>query len=844
MQQHNGGAIPVGKRPAGKKVPGLMTSFNSTLDRAAASRIQSTVPNAQPQSQAPSRAPSTRTESKLERRPSKMSLFNLFSKPKVERARGYHEGGLSSIPEPQPQPSPVSVAPPRSIPTAQSTPVVALAKPQQRVVDSALSKMRTTKGSISRRPKPVPHWEPPPLFQAYPQAIKYATLQAPTSSVEDIAKASEHKRQTSVLQEGFGDGGLTSSSSIYQQGSSSGSVSIMTEAEGSSPEVTTKIYVLVTSGFLLQYAGTGPSERLPEKVLQLGPDSAAFASDMIPGKYWVLQICQATNEDGSMQTAGTSKTLFSKFGLQSAASKRAAFSFLLVLDSADEMSSWLHTVRKEIDTLAGRTTRLDEYGRPKAAATTTRKVEPPSHRYQLQRDPSRFDSERSPLSSPIDSPTTGEPGWERQPRLYPTRSDAGSTTSSRRLSVRQSTEAASIATTAVSNDQAQLNQLRESSRLSIVSRNSEKTVATSRGSSPGPPSPSLPEAYSNMRSFNVNPSTSSSDRRRSVQALPTTNEDHTLPAERRPQRLQRHSTYGAAGQPYYGEPVLPSSTAHVNRILYSPVVPPSRSSPVKRASPYRSSSVPAPTMALPNVPSTAAQLSQPPVPIPPKSEARLSESPTSIQPAIGGPLEGTSDRSNAAATAVSAEYAGPIGAPLRSQTELAPRPISTISSLPNELRLKPSTPPTQAPPPLPSKSPRRLSASRTPNEVRLPRRVSSLLPPPLPLTINTTALSRPSPPMNASPTQAQKAAQMALRRPASVQIRSDPAPFLSSSTYRGYNRSVSTPLTYQASRSVTPTQRMMSRTQVRQSLPVIGLPPPAPPPTMPLPPPPSTQLTV
>ncbi|EON63650.1 hypothetical protein W97_02878 [Coniosporium apollinis CBS 100218] len=42
-------------------------------------------------------------------------------------------------------------------------------------------------------------------------------------------------------------------------------------------DLPTKLYILVTSGCLLQYAGEGPSDRLPEKILQLGKDSAAFA---------------------------------------------------------------------------------------------------------------------------------------------------------------------------------------------------------------------------------------------------------------------------------------------------------------------------------------------------------------------------------------------------------------------------------------------------------------------------------------------------------------------------------------------------------------------------------------
>ena len=35
------------------------------------------------------------------------------------------------------------------------------------------------------------------------------------------------------------------------------------------PELVNKIYILVTAGFVLQYAGDGAFDRLPEKVLKL-----------------------------------------------------------------------------------------------------------------------------------------------------------------------------------------------------------------------------------------------------------------------------------------------------------------------------------------------------------------------------------------------------------------------------------------------------------------------------------------------------------------------------------------------------------------------------------------------
>lgn len=50
-------------------------------------------------------------------------------------------------------------------------------------------------------------------------------------------------------------------------------------------EWTRKIFILVTSGYLLQYASAGSFDRVPEKMMKLGKDSVAFASDAIPGKH-------------------------------------------------------------------------------------------------------------------------------------------------------------------------------------------------------------------------------------------------------------------------------------------------------------------------------------------------------------------------------------------------------------------------------------------------------------------------------------------------------------------------------------------------------------------------------
>ncbi|OCK84163.1 hypothetical protein K432DRAFT_274286, partial [Lepidopterella palustris CBS 459.81] len=274
-----------------------------------------------PASDAPPKSPP-----KLEHRQSKMSLFNLFSRPKVERARGHHEPGLA------------------------------------RKVYNVLQENIGSKLDI--------------------------TLSAegdPDDKKSEKAKSSNKRLASSIV--------------------------------ANTPELTTKIYVLVTSGYVLQYAGDGPFDRLPEKVLQLGKESAAFACDLIPGKHWVLQISQTAKEDGTVSMV-PQKSFLSRLRLQNASARRTATSFLLVLESAEEMDSWLTAVRKEIDALGGMKCRPDSEPDSNDSGNPVEKQlqEKLGHRFLVQRDPNRFNNNtpvRSPDQSPVDSPTIAASDWER-----------------------------------------------------------------------------------------------------------------------------------------------------------------------------------------------------------------------------------------------------------------------------------------------------------------------------------------------------------------------------------------------------------------------------------------------
>lgn len=160
-----------------------------------------------------------------------------------------------------------------AIPTTPARPTtmgnrINLRAKSQRSVKPAKPSPKSTKSSPRRPPRSSAAWDPPPLFQAYPQAIKHATLAASALSADAILRMSNHKRTNSLRDEIAQTGGVDVADHIgaakkIDRGKSkhrrqiSGSIS--------KADWTQKIFVLVTSGYLLQYSGDGSFDRLPEK---------------------------------------------------------------------------------------------------------------------------------------------------------------------------------------------------------------------------------------------------------------------------------------------------------------------------------------------------------------------------------------------------------------------------------------------------------------------------------------------------------------------------------------------------------------------------------------------------
>ena len=195
-------------------------------------------------------------------------------------------------------------------------------------------------------------WDPPPLFQAYPQSLQHAILDVSCLAPEVILRKSQRMERNPPQD---------SSDMVFSQGSNPLVKRRQENAERPRRKLsasvstggwTKKLFVLGTSGYLLQYAIHGNHDRLPEKLMQLGKDSVAFASDAIPGRHWVLQISQTAGHDAESKL-DSAKGIWSRWCMQSTEFRRLAKSFLLIFDTPEKMEGWLIAVRKEIEALGG-----------------------------------------------------------------------------------------------------------------------------------------------------------------------------------------------------------------------------------------------------------------------------------------------------------------------------------------------------------------------------------------------------------------------------------------------------------------------------------------------------------
>lgn len=345
--------------------------------------------------------------------------------------------------------------------------------PAQKMSRTA-SKMAPSKKAADRISSTIGRFNPPQLYLAYRQAVKHGFLQTPLAPAEELIRAHHYERYSRLRQE------------LGQE--KADKVPVEPELPAvSKAECHSKIFVLVQGGYLLQYAGRGSYDRLPEKILPLGKSSVAFASDAIPGKPWVLQVSQRSSsaETGAMDNA---TSVFLRLSLRGSTARKAVGSLLLVLYSAEEMEAWMSTVRAQIETLGGRPLSIDLRDQDRLAARIPSPAPSLCHTTsgsQPSRGPSRAPSRnaayvpfhRRRLGVDRDDETVSNSASD-EPR---------SVVADQRSPFRRSFEAPSVSPSVASEDQVQLDRLRGESRLSHSSSSTSYSPSSPIGSLAGSP---------------------------------------------------------------------------------------------------------------------------------------------------------------------------------------------------------------------------------------------------------------------------------------------------------------------------------------------------------------------
>ncbi|KAK3991415.1 eukaryotic translation initiation factor 3 subunit G [Cladorrhinum sp. PSN332] len=396
-----------------------------------------------------------RADDKLHRRESRLGLRNIFS-----RNKGGADGEKTPITPNRPGGLRASIA------AGVSNWPYGLGSAGGQRSESPLPPLKHKKSTSAVRgqtpPDSIANWNPPALFQAYPQSIKHAHLPACTASPDSVLRLN-HKSTLSF-------GGLNlGSPSVENFEEVTGEQNEKpkrrhhrrnTSGVSAKLEWTSKVFILVTSGYLLQYTGEGSYDRLPEKILHLGKDSAAFASDAIPGRHWVLQVSSVADPEraGSSQ----SSSLLSRLPFRGQ-ERRYSSNFLMVFEGAEEMESWITILRREIEALGGRRV-LSETGKPKMDDEDMHLKSQTSQRTLVVRDPDRF----SRITSP--DLVWGRPDIQLEPADEEV--------------VREQSFDETSSASVISHDGRQLDALRDSTnRFSYIS-SGQRTMVTSAGSSP------------------------------------------------------------------------------------------------------------------------------------------------------------------------------------------------------------------------------------------------------------------------------------------------------------------------------------------------------------------------
>ncbi|RMY69563.1 hypothetical protein D0862_14856 [Hortaea werneckii] len=769
---------------------------------------------------------------KFQNRQSAMSLFSLFSKPKVEKAHGYAESGIIPLPSRRALDEDGSRHSRRYLSTPLGTRDGE--DPPFRAPSALSFRGRGNKSHRTKSAAPVPQVsrkhvpnEALPLFQAFPQATKYGVLEVSTMSAETVLQKSRSRRTAgsqSSIGEGFSRASVEDTSSVDTRRAAKNTMRHFASGSISHEELPSKMFVLINSGYLLQYREDGPSNRLPEKVLELGEESAAFACDLIPGKHHVLQVSQAVDSQGVMLAPTSS--LLSRLRFRSAADKLPASHFLLVMPSAKEMEKWMAALREEIEGVGGKEARVDTAVRPWTEEVTGRdgfnelkKTPSKSHRYRVNRESStaampedveRSESRLSGLQGEEEkSETATLDGIERQAdqlaegaqaslhRNAPEH-DAQSTSSSIALSEQQK-RLSSIGESRRMSHATVATTIAPSSRANSITGSAQSEYSNKDSSEATRENAPTKSPYRMLASYAVS-------RRRS--AMPT-----STPRDSAPSHQDAYKAHRISAQPEMESlassrlardrplPALPSSPRKLGVATSEPNLR-SVASTKKR----HDSKMPSPPPSLEEAARPESVVGELPSPSnwnPERSPSKQASTFHAASSDAPQPALRMFDPSQARRSSGPKSFSLPLRVnppnhncpPRRSDTGTYNPVID--NKKPHEPRQSNSTPgPSQKPPayptpPPPTTSLQPLSSPKAGNNFRQPSRVSSgnlsLFPPPTsPALSQQPGTASPNdssglPPHSSHPgvvAPGNNHAPRALRRPTSMQVRSNPAPFL------------------------------------------------------------------
>ena len=471
-------------RRNGLRLPPLSTSFNSELSHQYHHPIPtdpSFNPKRSSQRNKYTGAVADTSSTNLKRRSSRFGISSLFSRSKPLVIDEGQEKLAVHMECDEPTGAPMSVdtaGQPKKdfepLPEMQNLPEIGPppATIRNRASKTALRPRPSPKSDVTSRSPTA--WDPPPLFHAYSQAVRHVTLRAPSLSAEAILRLNAERSSSSNQRVELYTPEVNAMKFAKEKKLKRHTTLDML----SKGDWIDKTFVLVTSGYLLQYAAQGPFDRLPEKIMLLSKESAAFASDAIPGKPYVLQISQLSDENRKLDREA-SRSMFKGRGLRSQV-RRSTSNFLLVFEGPEELSSWMVVVRQQIQSMGGKDYRSDVLRKPAEVESTQGLHKGPSQRSPVKTDPRYY----SDIPDQMPDVTSSAHNFPSEISTQVVDSVDPASTKRQSMATQQSVDSRTTSNAAESINQVHLDRLKESPRQSYAST-AGKTTSTSRDSSPG-----------------------------------------------------------------------------------------------------------------------------------------------------------------------------------------------------------------------------------------------------------------------------------------------------------------------------------------------------------------------